>query len=1242
METPNDLLDPARSTFVSRLQRSLIGPGSDRFGLPDKQEIIADFPLNRYYSAVLFPEKQTQTIGDEDDSAALSDLTDDGLGDTFFSPTNQPVTDEEAAAHAGQPNAEEPEVRPDETLAANHFFPNNMGLTCCLDPAVTGLSVEVSFALYRPLKTQTARIAISADAFEALAYNSVYPLDTMLAYQDGFMELVGAGKSLKAGDLWSYFREYPGIHQSEGYEKLLLLLGRAIWQREGFSKQLPITIPKPGSYEEHPLHRETFGKKTCSLVLFVQSYQQGKVRYVKLLLANRSTPHPATRFSNGNEVLNRISIFQPVIRVVDVPLQPFQTFQSINPFDEEENLINYQYRKERAFGQGHGCAVDWGSEQQPTTLQTTYLPQADIKHYSNQLRDNIPETVQSVIQVRNLSIWTEYDKEDVLNRLGEFIDCYEQWHKTEQDAEARQEPQHSSCYEPLLKGQRETVERLKRNLERLKDDEVYRCFQLANTAMYIQMIISRDRDKAFGATPKPLAKFAELIDTEYDSLQFFRDYDRFDDKHKAPAYRPFQLAFLLLNIIDTLESTPSPDNWRNLVDLIWFPTGGGKTEAYLALTAFTIVARRVQHPDPKAYEGVSVLMRYTLRLLTAQQFERASRLIVALEFMRRHLVKEGDKSLGELPISIGMWVGAASTPNKYTDAQKGFSDLTEAIAKANQSKQAVDPTQRNPFPVQSCPWCGCDTVTKTPSNQQWAAGYKALNNLFQTFCRNSRCAFRQEIPVYFVDEQVYEKRPTLLFATVDKFAQLPHVKDGYKLFNAETGPSLPPDLIIQDELHLLSGPLGSLVGLFESVVDMLCSKNGRVPKIVASTATTRNTAQQIRMLYDREVNIFPAPGITYDDNFFSYVQKTSLRRHIGFMPTGKTGLNTQVKLLAHLLLARAELLMDLKREHPDPEAQRLIDPYWTVVSYYNSLKDVGKAYNQVGSEIHDALRQLHFRYGLHPYYRFNFYGLSQRTKELTSRVPSQEIKPLLSKLETPFQLQAEEDRNYVIDTVDLVLASNMLSVGIDVSRLNLMLMNGLPRNVAEYIQASSRVGREHKGLVVNLLDPNRSREKSFFEHYQDFNSAYYKFVEPLSVTPYTRIAVDKAMNSLLVTFVRHLDNKYPNNGASQFIGDVDRFRAMLTERIPEADDRAYALDKLDKLVESWSAKRQSQPDLVYKDNKSPKSGLIQPAGRFNEWSLMQSMREVDTTSGIRITNQPSPVASEPGEEQPEPIQSTAL
>ncbi len=290
------------------------------------------------------------------------------------------------------------------------------------------------------------------------------------------------------------------------------------------------------------------------------------------------------------------------------------------------------------------------------------------------------------------------------------------------------------------------------------------------------------------------------------------------------------------------------------------------------------------------------------------------------------------------------------------------------------------------------------------------------------------------------------------------------------------------------------------------------------------------------MLYgNRKLNVFPSPGITYDDNFFSYVSSDSKRKHIGFIPTGKTALDTQIQIIGHLLLARIELyrcLVDHTSGFTKEIAIKKQDFYWTIVSFYNSLKDVGKIYNKVPAEITTLLKLLHNRFGITPtWFGFNFYGLANRTKELTSRVESYLIKSLLNELEQPFDLTGKpNETNYVNQTVDLVLASNMFSVGIDIKRLNIMLMNGQPRNVAEYIQASSRVGRDKEGVVFNLLDPNRSREKSYFENFVQFNNAYYKFVEPLSVTPYTEIALDKALNSILICYVRHKKGHFEDKG----------------------------------------------------------------------------------------------------------------
>jgi len=402
--------------------------------------------------------------------------------------------------------------------------------------------------------------------------------------------------------------------------------------------------------------------------------------------------------------------------------------------------------------------------------------------------------------------------------------------------------------------------------------------------------------------------------------------------------------------------------------------------------------------------------------------------------------------------------------------------------------------------------------------------------------------------------------------------------------------------------------------LYESIVELLSTKGKRKPKIITSTATTRNTEQQVAMLYgNRKLNVFPPMGVTYDDNFFSYVSTESKRKHIGFMPTGKTALNSQIRILGNLLLARIELFKyyRVKENLTQEEAIQRENNFWTIVSFYNSLRDVGKVYNKVPAEISDFLKLLHNRHQLSKQaYGFNYFGLAGRTKELTSRIESNSIKKLLNELEMPFSLVAKDGFAFVQNSVDLVLASNMFSVGIDIERLNVMLMNGQPKNVAEYIQASSRVGRKDKGIVINLLDANRSRDKSYFENYVPFNNAYYKFVEPLSVTPFTEIALDKVLASLLVCFVRHKQGLYPDKRAKDFTGNYKELEAFISERIKNQKQLDYALEKLKVLSEKWTTK---EGDLTYKI-------LIKKMSDLDDWSLMMSMREIDTNSIVKIIN----------------------
>jgi hypothetical protein len=1194
----SNYLNEPRIIFRDTIQKNLIGPGSDIFISDNENEIISDYPLSRYYSGILFPEREMEvSIGEKETNDSNAEIEDDNL-ETETPETD--ITDDVSDEEIDKSKNIEPEK---EYSEANQYFPTNFGLTFCVPKDSKSLFVTFKYAKYIQIKSTEASVEIIEEDFKWFIEHPYNTIKMYFKYENGLMSL--NKEEFEKGGLSvinyrSKFKEkeqQKELIDSVAYKKGELLLGR-LWKRlkiEPKIIELNLTDINVDESKEYPLdqNQEDNSIVTC---YYKKIYETNYGKFIKILLANRLN-HPKNKFSFSSEALNSKAIFQGEVSISGGTFLPYKQLSETNPFDDELNLINFQYRKEYSFAIGHGCAVNWNDDQNPTELKTTFLPEVDIKNYSNAFKDKFPTELKEITELKKLSIWSDLNKSTIIQKLKLFAKEYKNW-IIEQE-KTRAEDNYKKSLNSILEKQNKTYNRLIKNIDFLNENEVaFKSFLLANTAMYIQMLIS-NKD-LFGKKGIELSEIDKNF--KYNDLYFFKNHIF------KPNYRPFQLAFFLLNIESTINEDSEDRN--NVVDLLWFPTGGGKTEAYLAITSFTIISRRILHG--KDSDGVSVIMRYTLRLLTAQQFERATKLILSLDFLRRFFKPNEEYFFGENNVSIGMWVGASTTPNSYKDAQTIFKKTFDEITKLN-NKKAGDYRKANTFPITSCSWCGCNLVSQNSSGK-FDLGYKATDKTFSTKCLNSGCAFSAELPIYFVDDKIYQNPPTLLFATVDKFAMLSHREEGHHLFNSLDDKKLTPDLIIQDELHLLSGPLGSITGLYESIIELLSTKGNRKPKIITSTATTRNTEQQVAMLYgNRELNVFPPMGVTYDDNFFSYVSDESKRKHIGFMPTGKTALNSQIRILGNLLLARIELFKyyRVKENLPQEEAISRENNFWTIVSFYNSLRDVGKVYNKVPAEISDFLKLLHNRYQLNKQvYGFNYFGLAGRTKELTSRIESNSIKKLLNELEMPFSLIAKDNISFVQNTVDLVLASNMFSVGIDIKRLNVMLMNGQPKNVAEYIQASSRVGRDDKGIVINLLDANRSRDKSYFENYVPFNNAYYKFVEPLSVTPFTEIALDKVLASLLVCFVRHKQGLYPDKRAKDFTGNYDELKIFISERIENKKQLEYALEKLKVLSEKWTTKEGA---LTYKI-------LIKKMSDLDDWSLMMSMREIDTNSIIKIIN----------------------
>jgi hypothetical protein len=642
---------------------------------------------------------------------------------------------------------------------------------------------------------------------------------------------------------------------------------------------------------------------------------------------------------------------------------------------------------------------------------------------------------------------------------------------------------------------------------------------------------------------------------------------------EVPArWRPFQLAFILLNLPSMVDRRHDD---RGVADLLWFPTGGGKTEAYLGLTAFALAHRRLREPLPgyRNDAGLTVLMRYTLRLLTIQQFQRATALICACEYLR---ASEG--VWGSEEFSIGLWVGRDATPNAYDDIfeEAGAKQALERLASGHKTRKG------SPVQLLSCPWCGAPL--------SGVKDYVADDDteMVNVWCSDDDCFFSRVksehgIPVHVVDEQVYHQVPSLVIATVDKFARMPWNGRTQALFGrvkkrcprhgfitygeshadrhneskalpkALVSPSVPlepPDLIIQDELHLISGSLGTLVGLYESAVDALASvvdgDDRLPPKIVASTATIRRAEYQVGALFARKLQIFPPSGLSSTDSWFGKEVPTSEepgRLYLGVNAPGKSVKTALVRVYA-ALLSRAKALHD--------QDARIGDPYMTLVGYFNSLRELGGALRLIEDDVPGRIKVLNRRdASLWP-----LRDLYVR-EELTSNKKAEEVPEILRKLERVHPAGRPKSGEYPVDSV---LASNMISVGVDIDRLGLMVVNGQPKTTAEYIQATSRVGRQSPGLVVTVYNWTRPRDLSHYERFRSYHGALYRFVEATSVTPFSSRARDKGLEAVLTALLRLGDD---NLTSEQGAGGLDRGAPWVDEVIESLRKRAALVTDTD-------------------------------------------------------------------------------
>lgn len=870
---------------------------------------------------------------------------------------------------------------------------------------------------------------------------------------------------------------------------------------------------------------------------------------------------------------------------------------------DEDYLSNQMlYRHVRNYAIGHGCASDWIENEDGNVyrIATSIFP-------SYELKTIIPASINGVsLSMQKFADHSQFNS--TIAELQQLCDSYSNWitaREIEKDSlegifkeEARKHIQNcKSC-----------LQRMRDGIKLLETDGIISAaFMFMNKAMLLQQLhynLPLQQWKIINGFRKELADPIPM--PEYENPETW-----YGDKNRYGHWRPFQMAFILINIKSMKD--PFCDE-RKIVDLIWFPTGGGKTEAYLGLSAFTIFLRRLRNPSDA---GTSIIMRYTLRLLSAQQYSRAASLICACEIIR----KEQNPKLGETPISIGLYVGSVSTPNTEKDAVKALDQLH------NQTSEG------NPFIVLKCPWCGAEMGIIKYETSSDVSGYhtegSGKNARFFMQCDNPACDFSEpaKLPLFVVDETIYNTTPTLILGTVDKFAMLPYRPEAQSIFGLHNGKRYvsAPDLIIQDELHLISGPLGSMVGMYETLISELStSKIGDseyMPKIIASTATISRAKEQCNALYacnPDNVMQFPPVGFDYSDSFFAKLDKSkSGRDYIGILASGGTSQIVMVARLFATLLYAGKILED---SYPE-----IADYYWTDIAYFNSIKELGHAETLTNAEVREQLSLIYQRHKIpgEPDNEARRDANGIISNELTSRISSDKVTQSLKNLEISLPKENHP--------IDICLATNMISVGLDIPRLGLMTVMGQPKTTSEYIQATSRVGRSTygPGLVFVLYNGVRPRDRSHYENFINYHARVYCNVEPTSVTPFAEPVIDRALHAIIVGLVRLKGNATAASIPNPPTEDQKEYiRNVILTRIKKVspEELSIANERLNRIFEIWENNEPAiYEDLSGKGNKIP---LMLPYGQLKnpEWGdsdefpfkTLTSMRSVDASSEVYI------------------------
>ena len=1151
------------------------------------EEILKDDrPTSRFGMGILFPKEDELLRQDEEEQLAAEEAASQTPGNS-----EEPITDEEAAAIDKREKQQAAQLKRLEKRAERIAKSSN---TLSIDDDETDPSTDAADLSLTNLRRQRS-IGVS------FAVDASAPGDLSIRVTGGRYKRVRNVKILESKGK----REIVWWARRRVEREIRIPL-HEILGAKGFLKPVPLDLEAEEGMPPLDLKLEVLVRGRDRIP---GKEHPESARLLTITLVNRSE-------CKSREAVDELCFFQARFNVAaadtDQAILPYPRSRIANDSPEQQSL-ELLYQHERTFATGHGCAGAWDADERALHARSVcaeVLPSCESPAITPDLQYKDPTTGEAKALRIPLSLLSDPARvPEALDQLRLMTGLYEAWIQERRGDVKTLDLDYQKTGLRHLSACDEAIQRMKRGIALLEKDpssDVATAFRLTNEAMLMQALASR--------APTRL----QHLDERSQRVTFDPAYAAPEmDSAKAleRAWRPFQIAFLLMN----LPALADPkDPGREIVDLIWFPTGGGKTEAYLGCAAFSLFMRRLRNSDDV---GTEVLMRYTLRLLTAQQFQRASSLICAMDIIRKRMPER----LGKRSFTIGIWVGGDTTPNDSSGAAK-------ALAKAKKNGE-----EDYKMVLLKCPWCGAAMGPQKKPGR--FAGYdihgvrKVGQEVF-LHCPDQQCSFSSRLPVEVVDEDIYARPPDYVIATVDKFASLawrPECRSLFGIGDDGNRCTSPPGLIIQDELHLITGPLGSMVGLYETLIDELSTdrrdpEHPVKPKLIAATATTRASDRQIRDLYARKnTSIFPAPGLDASDSFFAKYDRDQNgkrkpgRRYVGFLPINySSALTASVRMYSAALCAAYGFATEEER-----------DPWWSLLVFYNSLRELGANLTLFGADIPQRMKDLQRRW--FPGQNMRFIGTPM---ELTGRLANSEVPRALEALSRPYKFKSAKGQR----AIDSCLASNIIEVGVDVDRLGLMAVAGQPKTTAQYIQATGRVGRNLPGLILVNYGATKARDRSHYEHFQAYHTRLYAQVEPASVTPFTIPVLDRALHAVIVAVVRQtlpmtdLESPWPFAGSSLELA-ARKAKELLEMRISILADDAESERRMqadlaechDIRINEWKRYHPIKWHEYFPKKESGDQPLMRPYGspcpsqwEGLTWETPNSLRGVDAECKLHI------------------------